>query len=170
MADQAMQMSFATSVSVSVAVCVLAATLEGICAGRNVKSFFAQLQFPPYSAPLWVWSIIGGVYYLIFGFVTYRLLRLGSESALRATALVLILLMMAANAATNYIIFRARNLRASFIVGCLFPLLDISLFACVLRLDTVAAESLVPYLLYRIYAVFWGYQIWKLNCRQRENS
>ena len=155
-------MSFGYALLVSCVVCVLAAAFEGACAGRNVSAFFSTLKFPRYSAPLWVWSIIGGVYYLIFGFVTYRLLRLDG-SLLRTAALALVLFMMVVNALTNYIIFRARNLRLSFIVGCLFPVMDITLMICLIRLDTLAAWSLVPYLVYRVYAVWWGYALWKRN-------
>ena len=151
------------AILVSIGVCILAAALEGLCAGRNVKSFFAKLRFPPYSAPLWLWSIIGGLYYLIFCFVIYRLLRLNSDSTLKPAALTLILFMMVINALTNYIIFRSQNLRLSFIVGALFPILDIALLVCLVRLDDVAAWALIPYLLYRIYALWWGYGLWRTN-------
>lgn len=137
--------------------------MEGLCAGRNVKSFFATLQFPRFSAPLWIWSLIGLGYYGIFGFVTYRLLRLGDHAALLRATLLFVVFMMTANAATNYVIFRARNLRASFIIGTLFLLIDVTLFLSFLSLEKVAAWSLLPYLLYRIYAVWWGYALWKLN-------
>ena len=155
-------MSVGFALLVSCLVCALAAALEGACAGRHVKAFFSTLRFPPYSAPLWVWSIIGGVYYLIFGFVTYRLLRLDG-SLLRSVALALVLFMMIVNALTNYIIFRTRNLRLSSIVGCLFPVMDMTLLFCLIQLDTLAAWSLVPYLIYRVYAVWWGYALWKVN-------
>lgn len=140
----------------------MAAALEGVCAGRNVKSFFSTLRFPSYSAPLWVWSIIGGLYYVIFWFVSYRLLRLDS-SVIRSVALALVLFMMIVNALTNYIIFRARNLRLSFAVGCVFPLMDLALLFCLVQVDTIAAWALVPYLIYRVYAVWWGYRVWDLN-------
>ena len=158
-------MSAGYAILISVGACVLAAALEGACAGRNVKAFYAELRFPRYSAPLWVWAIIGGLYYLIFWFVLYRLLRLDGDSALRGIALTLILLMMVVNALTNYVIFRARNLRLSFIIGNLFPLMDVTLFVCLLRLDRLAAWTLIPYLLYRIYALWWGYGLWKINSR-----
>lgn len=82
---------------------------------------------------------------------------------LRSAALTLVLFMMIVNALTNYIIFRARNLRLSSIVGCLFPVMDITLLFCLIQLDTLAAWSLVPYLIYRLYAVWWGYALWKVN-------
>ena len=156
-------MSSGYALLISVGACVVAAALEGACAGKNVKAFYAELRFPRYSAPLWVWGIIGGLYYVIFWFVLYRLLRLGGDSAFRVAALALILFMMAVNALTNYVIFRARNLRLSFIIGNLFPIMDVTLFILLMRLERLTAWSLIPYLLYRIYAVWWGYSLWKLN-------
>src|SRR3712207_2617401 len=114
-------MFLTSAILISIGVCAVAAALEGICAGKNVKAFFASLRFPPYSAPLWAWSIIGGLYYIIFCFVIYRLLRLGGDSALRRAALALIVFMMLINALTNYVIFRARNLRLSMLIGNAFP-------------------------------------------------
>jgi tryptophan-rich sensory protein len=158
-------MSAGYAILVSLGVCVIAAALEGVCAGKHVKSFYAELRFPRYSAPLWVWAIIGGLYYLIFWFVLYRLLRLDSDSLLRNVALALILFMMVVNALTNYVIFRARNIRLSFIVTCIFPFMDVALLICLVRLDKLAAWSLTPYLLYRVYSLWWGYGLWKLNAR-----
>ena len=141
------------AILISFGVCAIATALEGACAGKNVKSFFATLRFPRYSPPLRAWTIIGGTYYLISFFVIYRLLRINSDSTLRYAALSLVLFMMIVNALTNYIIFRAHNLRLSFIIGALFPLMDTALFICLTLVDHPAAWSLVPYLLYRIYAV-----------------
>jgi benzodiazapine receptor len=149
----------------SLSACGVAAALEGACAGNNVKSFFATLRLPAYSAPLWVWSIIGVLYYLVFWFALYRILRLDNGSAILFFTIVLVLTMMTLNSITNYIIFRAWNLRLSFIVGALFPILDIALFALLIRLDKLAAWILIPYLLYRIYAVWWGYALWRANDR-----
>jgi tryptophan-rich sensory protein len=156
-------MSSGYALLTSLGVCGAAAALEGVCAGNNVKSFFSSLRLPAYSAPLWVWSIIGLFYYLIFCFVLYRLLTLNNSSGLRSATIVLVLVMMTVNALTNYIIFRARNLRLSFLVGALFPILDITLFLMLIQLESLAAWTLIPYLLYRIYAVWWGYALWKQN-------
>lgn len=70
---------------------------------------------------------------------------------------------MVVNAFWTYVFFRAQNLFLGFIGASLFPILDITLFICLIQLDKVAAWSLVPYLLYRIYALWWGYGLWKLN-------
>jgi translocator protein len=147
---------------ISLAVCIAAAGLEGVCAGKNVKSYFAKLRWPTYSAPLWVWYIIGGVYYVIFFYILYRLLKLhGSE--LKLATLALVLIMMVLNALWNYFFFRAQNLFLSFVGGSLAPIFDTTLFVCLLQLDKAAAWSLFPYLLYRIYGLWWGYALWKTN-------
>lgn len=151
------------AVLITLGICILAAALEGACAGRNVKAFFATLKFPRYSAPLWVWSIIGAGYYLIFGFVVYRLLRLRTDSVLWYVAFALALFMMIVNALVNYVIFRVRDLHLSYLIGAYYPALDLTLFLLLFGLDPVAAASLIPYLIYRIYAVWWGYALWKVN-------
>jgi len=145
------------------ALCAVAATLEGLCAGRNVRLFFETLRFPSYSAPLWVWSIIGIVYYAIFGFVVFRLLSTTPTSPLAGATLALIIAMMLGNALANLVIFRARNLHLSYVIGCVFAGLDLLLVGLVVRLDSVAARALVPYLVYRVYAVWWGRALMKLN-------
>lgn len=156
-------MSIAYAMLTSLGICAVAAALEGLCAGKNVKAFYDELRFPRYSAPLWVWTIIGGVYYLIFWFVLYRLLLISERSLLWIAAFTLILFMMIANAVTNSVIFRARNIALSFIITCIFPFMDAALFVCLIQLDQRAAWSLMPYLVYRVYSVWWAYGLWKLN-------
>jgi tryptophan-rich sensory protein len=148
---------------VSLVICVLAAAVEGVCAGSGVKSFFASLKFPPYSAPLWVWYIIGTGYYATFFFALYRIVRLNTDSILKPVTLGLIVFMMTANALWNYLFFRARKLYLAFVAGSAAPLFDAVLFICLVQLDRSAAWALVPYLLYRVYAVYWGYALWKVN-------
>ena len=144
-------------------VCVLAAALEGVCAGRNIRAFFETLRFPPYSAPLWAWSIIGAAYYTVFGFVVFRLLSATAPTAWSRGTLTLIVGMMIGNALSNLVIFRARDLRLSYAIGCIFAGLDVVLLMCVSQLDSVAAWALVPYLIYRVYAMWWGRAVMELN-------
>jgi tryptophan-rich sensory protein len=147
----------------SVAICVVAALIEGLCAGRNVRSFFEQVRLPRYSAPLWLWSIIGAVYYLVFGFVLYRVLSHVPASVLAHSILALVGAMMLGNALSNFVIFRARNLRRSCAIGDLYALLDVLLVFLLVRLDVVSAWAVSPYLAYRVYAVWWGHAVAELN-------
>ena len=96
-------LSTVTAAWVSVGICVAAALIEGLCAGREVRAFFKEVRLPRYSAPLWVWSLIGAAYYLIFGFVLYRLLSHVPASVLTQSALALIGAMMLGNALSNLV-------------------------------------------------------------------
>ena len=156
-------MSVTSAILISLGICVVSAILEGVLAGKNVKSFFAKLQFPSYSPPLWVWYIIGVVYYVICFFILYRIFRHDSDASLKYVALMLLLIMMGVNAFWNYVFFRAQNLFLSFFAFAFYPLIAIALFVCLLQFDKIAAWSLVPYFLYLLYAVRWGYGLWKLN-------
>jgi benzodiazapine receptor len=156
-------MSASYAAIIATGVCLGAAALEGACAGKNVKAYFAKLKWPRYAAPLWVWYIIGAVYYAIFFLVILRLLRLEKDSVLKTATLGLLLFMMMANALWNYVFFRARNLFVSFVSASLAPILDVTLFICLIQLDKTAAWALVPYLIYRLYAVWWGHGLWKMN-------
>lgn len=156
-------MSTTKALLISLGICVIAAVLEGLCSGKGVKEYFAKLKFPRYSAPLWVWYIIGGFYYLVFFFVIYRVMRQNTDDFLTQVTLVFILVMMVLNALWNYVFFRAQNLLVSFIVASLFPLLDVILLILLVQLDELSAWALVPYLIYRVYGVWWGYGFWRAN-------
>lgn len=80
-------MSAGYALLVALIICAFAAALEGACAGSNVKPFFATLKFPRYSAPLWIWYIIGIGYYATFLFILYRIFRLNTDSALKTVTL-----------------------------------------------------------------------------------
>ena len=151
------------SLLTAVAICVVSAAIEGLCAGAGVKAFFATLRTPRYSAPLPVWYLIGVGYYVTFGFILYRLLVLPGSSRLAQGALALVAIMMLANALWNLIFFRAKNLYVAFVTGGAAPIPDVLLCVCLWRLDPLAALALVPYLAYRAYAVWWGYALWVAN-------
>jgi tryptophan-rich sensory protein len=156
-------MSTSYAVLTSFVVCAAAAGLEGVCAGTGVKSFFARMKSPAYSPPLWVWYIIGGLYYLTFFIVLFRVLTLGNRSFLINITLTLVTALMVANALWNYLFFRVQKLFASVVLTFLAPVMDGALLVCLTQLDGVAAWSMIPYLLYRLYSLWWAYGLWKLN-------
>ncbi len=110
-----------------------------------------------------MWYAIGVLSYVTFGFVLYRLLLLPRDSVLVTGTLALVAAMMLANALWNLLFFRARRLFAAFITGSAAPVFDVVLLLCLRRADMLAAWALVPYLIYRVYAVWWGYALWAAN-------
>ncbi len=161
-------MSSSYALITSLSACAVAAGLEGVCAGTEVKSFFARLKSPAYSPPLWGWYIIGGVYYLTFLIVLFRVLRQSGTSVVIDITLALVATMMVANALWNYLFFRAHKLFASVVLTFMAPVMDLALLVCLSQLDRIAAWSLIPYVLYRLYSLWWAHGLWNLNrARQR---
>src|SRR5262249_42402682 len=149
--DKLRKMSQTNALLTSAIICVVAAALEGLCAGKNVRSYFAELKQPRYSPPLWVWTIIGGLFYVTFFFVLFRVLQRENQGALRTATIILILIMMLLNALWNYFFFRARKLFMSLAAAAFAPVMDVALLVCLIQIDGVAALALVPYLMYRLY-------------------
>jgi tryptophan-rich sensory protein len=163
-------MSVTLAIFSSLGVCIAGAILEGLAAGNNVKPFFAKLRFPPYSAPLWVWYIIGALYYVICFAILYQLFRYNGDTSLWNLAFALVLVVMATNALWNYIFFRARNLWGAFLLGFPYALVAIGLFVCLIQFDKVAAWALAPYLIYLLYGAWWSYGLLKLNTPSKSQT
>ena len=160
-------MTASSALLISLGICAIGAILEGIAAGNNIRPLFAKLRFPSYSAPLWVWYIIGALYYATYGFILYRILRYDGLSLLKPIAFILVLVIVAANAFWNYVFFRAQRLFYGLVVGLLYSVVAFALFACLLQFDRVAAWVQVPYLLYLTYAYRWSRGLLKLNSHLR---
>lgn len=156
-------MSTLSAVLVSLLICAVAALLEGLLAGRNVKSFLGKLRKPSYAPPFWVWVVIGVFYYAICFLILFRILRYDDNFSIRYTAFTFLLVVMAVNAFWNYVFFRLENLFYSFVLGVFYTLAAVAVFVCLYQFDYIAAYVLVPYLLYLIYAFRWSYKLWKLN-------
>jgi translocator protein len=155
-------MSSVKATVISLAICIAAAAIEGLCAGNSVKAYFSKLRWPRLSPPLWVWYIIGVIYYATFLFVLYQVLR-HESSTLRTATFILIPVMMLLNGIWNYLLFRMRHLFLSFVTTMFAPIPDVVLFLCLVQLDTTAALALPPYLVYRLYSLWWSYGVWQLN-------
>lgn len=147
----------------SLGICIIAAMLEGLFAGKNVKTFLGKLRTPKYAPPLWAWAIIGVCYYVICFTILYRIFRYDGNALIKYLSLTLLLVVMIINSFWNYVFFRLENLFYSFVLSIIYSLFAIALFICLLQLDRIASLALVPYLIYLIYGFSWGYGLLKLN-------
>jgi tryptophan-rich sensory protein len=130
---------------VAFVICGVAAGLEGALAGRGVRARFVELRLPPYSPSLPAWFLIGGAYYVICFVVLYRLLRSGPLSGSRAVAFILLLMLMALNAAWGVLFFRLKNLRASFLAFVPYGVLTLLLVGTLAITDRMSALLLAAY-------------------------
>ncbi|HXV14182.1 MAG TPA: tryptophan-rich sensory protein [Candidatus Krumholzibacteria bacterium] len=144
-------------------ICMVSAVLEGVMAGRGVRSRFRELRLPSYSPPMKVWSVIGIAYYLICYVILYRLLGAGVSGQRHQAAFLLLMVLMVVNAGWGYLFFRRKDLRASFLVFVPYGALALVLAFLLAGIDRASALLLILYLGYLAYAAWWAYRVWRLN-------
>jgi len=144
-------------------ICVIAAALEGLIAGRGVRARFRELRLPSYSPPLGIWVLIGGAYYVICYAILYRLLAAGLPSSRHQLGFAMLLVLMVLNAAWGWLFFRRKDLRASYLAFFLYDSVALAFIAVLAGVDSISALLMVPYLLYQLYAIWWARRLWKLN-------
>jgi tryptophan-rich sensory protein len=150
------------------ALCIAAALLEAVCAGRGVRQRMAALRWPSYSVPFSGWMVIGGVYYVICFTVLIRLML--TTSPLRTLTFALLGMVMVVNALWNVFFFRTGDLRHAFLVGLLYSAAALVLLVTLWQVDDVAASCFSPYVIYLFYANVWSYRVWKLNPQSPNES
>lgn len=146
----------------ALALCALAAVAEAALAGNNVSLRFSELAQPRLSPPLWLWAVIGGLYYVLF-FLILRTLLGAAARPLTSRALVLVAVMLAANAGWNWVFFRARDLWLSTIYWAPYTAIAFALGHTLWRMESPLFRWYALYLTYFVYATWWGLSIWRLN-------
>ena len=143
---------------IALLICIVAVGLEGIFSGRGVRQRLAALRMPPYSPPFPVWLVIGFAYYGIC-FIVLRPLLAGGFTF----SLGLLIAVLLANGFWGLLFFRWRKLRASFIYFIPYAALVVVLVFSLLRSYPFAAWLFIWYSAYLLYAIWWGYRVWRLN-------
>ena len=139
-------------------ICIAVAGLEGLVAGRGVRHRLSTLRMPRYSPPFPAWIVIGVVYYAICFIVLRHLLGNGWT-----VSLILLVLIMLANALWSVLFFRWRDLRASFIAFIPYAGLVAALVVSLASTYPLGAALFACYCAYLLYAAWWGYRLWRLN-------
>jgi tryptophan-rich sensory protein len=147
----------------ALSVCAAAAVLEGAMSGTHVKSRFAELRLPRFGPPLWAWPIVGLAYYVLFFFLLESLLAGPAVPCWTAVALGLTALLLTANAIWNWLFFRKKDLRISFVFFFPYFLAALTLAAVLVRVDSPLPRWYALYLVYLVYAACWVWRVWRLN-------
>ena len=143
-------------------ICLAAASLEGLLAGRGVKKHLARLRQPPFSPPFAVWIAIGVFYYLICYVVISRVIN-SPESPLWGIALALMVILLIGNALWNLLFFRRKNVDASTVVMLAYLAVAVIVAILLTRIDRVSSWVFAPYLIYLVYAAWWSISVQRLN-------
>jgi len=144
-------------------ICVISAAAEALLAGSDVERFLQELKQPPWALRKGVWFWIGFAYYGAVFVILLRVLDLRQTGEFTLLPLILLIAMMTLNAAWNFVFFRRRDLRLSFLWFAPYSLVVLLLLWNMSKIDVLAACLLLTYSLYLPYALIWSYRVWKLN-------
>jgi tryptophan-rich sensory protein len=145
---------------VALGICVIAAGVESLCAGRDPLAKLKATKQPSWSLPAAVWVLIGIAWYGICFVGLVQLLPFWPVAKLPVALLVALML---ANAAANIFQFRMQRLDLAFFY--LFPywILLASFLWAACALDRLTCALFAIYAAYQIYAAFWSYALWRMN-------
>ena len=146
-----------------VIICAAAAVLEAALAGEGARQRLAQLRMPPYSPPFALWLVIGFLFYAMCFVILRHVLSTALVSPSEIFALVLTVVLLLANAFWSVLFFRWRDLRASFIAFVPYAVLVAALVILLASSYPLGAILLSFYCIYLIYALRWGYLLWRLD-------
>jgi tryptophan-rich sensory protein len=150
-----------TALIKTITLCLLAIIIEAVSATKDGKKWFVELKQPKYSFSLSFWYFIGGLYYLAFGVIGYRIFQTNPD--IISLGAVLLILIMLINGFTNFILFKFRSLKIFYLVLYPFALMVIGLILTLSEIDKFSAILAALYLIWLGYDIYYFYTLWKLN-------
>ena len=146
----------------SIAICLVFATLGGLLTGNSLERWFAELEHPWFSLPMKGWYLVGGLYYLMAMAILYQILT-ATGGGERKTLIGLTLAMLAGNEFWNYLFFGLESTFAGFVGLIFFAILVVVLFIRLWKFRQRPALILLPYVCWLAYDLVWAYQLLVLN-------
>lgn len=147
----------------AMAICVVFALFGNALIGESLGNWYGALDKPWVLVPLWVFYIVGFLYYVLFATVLYRILTRVEDRRGRVTALALTLSVLFLNELWNYGFFGLESTLLGF-AGILVFLIPLTALVVTLRrYEGISAGLIAAYYVWVLYDLAWTYQLWRLN-------
>ena len=147
-------------------ICVVAAVVEGFCAGRDPMAQLSEIRQPRWSPPKLVWVLIGIAWYGICFVALSRLIVLWPGSRL---PVMLLIVLMLANGGANIFQFRMKRLDLAFFFLLPYWLVLGAFIGTAWPFDRLAGALFMTYTIYQLYAAAWAHALWRLNSSPRRS-
>ena len=147
----------------AVALPVLFAVLGTALVGGSGLDWYEGLAKPRFLVPLWVFYLVGSLYYVLTAVVLSRVLARIEDPRGKTFSFGLMVGLMLLNELWNYTFFGLRSTLAGFLGILVFLAFLTALVVVLLRHERFSAGLLVPYYVWVLYDLAWTYQLWRLN-------
>ncbi len=148
---------------VAIAICVLFALFGGVLVGESLGTWYAALEKPWFLVPLWVFYIVGIVYYVLFATVLYRILVHVDNPRGRATSLALTTSVLFLNELWNYGFFGLESTLIGFLGIVMFLVPVTALLLTLRRYERFSAGLVALYWIWVLYDLACFFALWRLN-------
>ncbi len=142
---------------------VLFAIFGAALVGGSDLDWYAGLVKPWFLVPLWVFYLVGLLYYVLAAVVLYRVLVHIDDPWGKAVSFALIVGLLLLNELWNYGLFGLRSTLAGFVGIAVFLVPLTALIVALRRYERFSAGLLVPYYLWVLYDLAWTYALWRLK-------
>jgi benzodiazapine receptor len=147
----------------AIAIPVLFAVFGTALIGGSLGGWYGALDKPWFLVPLWVFYIVGVVYYVLFATVLYRILVHVEDRAGRRTALALTIGVLLLNELWNFAFFGLQSTLAGFLGVGVFLVPLTALVSTLRKHERFSALLVAAYWVWVLYDVLWTYALWRLN-------
>jgi benzodiazapine receptor len=148
---------------VAAAISLVFALLGGVLAGGSGVDWFAGLANPWFLVPLWVFYLVGLIYYVGGATIVYRVLVHVDDRGGKTASLALIICVMLLNELWNYLFFGLWSPLAGFLGIVVFLVPLTALLLVLRRYERFSATLVAGYYVWVLYDLAWTYQLWRLN-------
>ena len=146
----------------SLAICQLAGIIGGLFNAASNRTWYLNLNKPPFNPPNWVFGPVWVTLYLLMGFALF-LVWISPPGNTKQAAMILFFIQLVFNTAWTFFFFFLENPYLAFIDIILLLIFILLTFLIFYSVNRTAGYLLLPYLLWVGFAAVLNYSIWSLN-------
>lgn len=148
---------------ISILICNSAGFIGVVFTSSAIPTWYDSLKKPPFSPPNWIFGPVWTILYTLMGISAYFVWRQGINDSQVKTALIIFGVQLFLNALWSPIFFGFRALFAGLIVIIIMWIAILLTILAFLKISTVAAVLLIPYILWVSFATILNFSLWILN-------
>jgi len=148
---------------ISILICHSAGFIGAVFTSSAIPTWYDSLKKPPFSPPNWIFGPVWIILYTLMGISAYLVWRQGINDSQVKTALIIFGVQLFLNALWSPIFFGFRALFAGLIVIIIMWIAILLTILAFLKISTVAAVLLIPYILWVSFATILNFSLWALQ-------
>ena len=144
--------------------CLAVGYISSIVTRENIPTWYALINKPFFTPPNWVFSPVWTLLYIMIGFAAGSVWnKIDTDEANVKKAFLFFLIQLALNALWSFLFFGLQNPFLASIEIILLWLMIYETYKQFKNIDKLAANLLLPYLVWVSYATLLTISVWYLN-------